>query len=74
MRILRVLQSQSLSCGCFVGVYETYEGKTVTIVDEPGAGCREDGHKAGQAMPAGVLTAARGGDAGPGASEAGPRD
>jgi hypothetical protein len=50
MRILRVLQSQLLRCGCFVGLYETYDGQTVAIVEEPGPGCRDSRHQAGQAI------------------------
>ncbi len=54
MRILRVLQSQSLSCGCFVGVYETYGGPAVTIVEETGRECRD--HQQGDEIPSGPWT------------------
>jgi hypothetical protein len=47
MRILRILQSQSLPCRCFVGVYETYDGQTVRIIEEQGRGCREASHRPG---------------------------
>jgi hypothetical protein len=47
MRILRILQSQSLPCRCFVGVYETYGGQTVRIVEEPGANCQDSLHRPG---------------------------
>jgi len=48
MRILRILQSHSMPCGCFVGIYETYEGRTVTIVEEPAATCRHPSHREGR--------------------------
>jgi hypothetical protein len=47
MRILRILQSQSLPCRCFVGVYETYDGQTVRIIEESGKGCSEALHRPG---------------------------
>jgi hypothetical protein len=47
MRILRILQSQSLPCRCFVGVYETYDGQTVRIIEELGKGCKEALHQPG---------------------------
>jgi hypothetical protein len=62
MRILRVLQSQSLACGCFVGVYETYDADTVAIVEEPGSGCREQGHQPGQRVDPGALVTWRPGE------------
>lgn len=53
MRILRVLGSRLLPCGCFVGVYERYDGSTVEILDEVGPTCR-DGHRPGQDPAAGA--------------------
>jgi hypothetical protein len=50
MRILRILRSQALPCRCFVGVYETYAGQTVRIIEEPGPGCRESLHKPGRVV------------------------
>ena len=47
MRILRIVQSHTLPCHCFVGVYETYEGGTVQIIEEPGTVCGEPEHKPG---------------------------
>lgn len=47
MRLLRILQSRSLPCHCFVGVYETYDGRTVTIIEEPGRGCPVSLHRPG---------------------------
>lgn len=51
MHILRVLASRLLSCGCFVGRYEMYDGTTVEIVDEVGARC-DAGHRAGGGVAA----------------------
>ena len=34
MRILRGLTSRLLPCGCVAGVYETYDGAVVTLLDE----------------------------------------
>jgi len=47
MRILRGLTSASLACGCFVGVYETYDGRTIGIIDERGPGCADPTHREG---------------------------
>lgn len=43
-RVLKVLNGARLECGCFVGVYETYAGDAVSLIDEPHASCREIGH------------------------------
>ena len=51
MRILRGLSSKWLSCECLVGVYETYDGRVVTIVDAKGTGCTETSHRTGQDIP-----------------------
>ena len=48
LRILRVVGSRSLMCGCFVGLYETYDGATVEIVDERGRRCTDGSHVTGQ--------------------------
>ncbi len=44
MRILRGLSSRLLPCGCMAGVYETYDGAVVTLLDERQATCTEPGH------------------------------
>jgi hypothetical protein len=49
MRILRGLGSRLLACGCFVGVYETYGGETVEIVEERGPRCTDPSHEEGRA-------------------------
>ncbi len=50
-RILRGLGSRSLTCGCFVGVYETYDGETVDIVEERGPRCDVPAHQEGRIAP-----------------------
>jgi hypothetical protein len=39
MRLLRGLGGKALSCGCMVGVYETYDGQVVASIDAPASGC-----------------------------------
>ena len=50
-RILRGLGGRSLTCGCFVGVYETYDGETVEIVEERGPRCDVPAHQEGRVTP-----------------------
>jgi hypothetical protein len=47
LRILRVVGSRSLKCGCFVGVYETYDGASVEIIEERGPRCSDPSHDEG---------------------------
>jgi hypothetical protein len=47
MRILRGLSSRLLPCGCIAGIYETYDGEIVTLLDEADASCQDRGHRAG---------------------------
>ena len=47
MRILRGLTSRVLPCGCVAGVYETYDGTTVTLLDDRQATCQDDTHENG---------------------------
>jgi len=51
MAILRGLSSRLLPCGCLAGVYETYEGTIVTILDARGSACAESAHAKGNALP-----------------------
>jgi len=51
MGILRGLDSRLLTCGCLVGVYETYAGKTLSIVDARGEGCRDSTHRLNSVLP-----------------------
>lgn len=50
MRIMRGLSSKWLPCECLVGVYETYDGLVVTIVDAKGTGCTDSSHRNGQVV------------------------
>jgi hypothetical protein len=52
MRILRGLSSRLLACGCVAGVYETYDGRVVAIIDAPGADCTDERHVRGKILPA----------------------
>ncbi len=51
MRILRGLSSRSLPCGCLAGVYETYDGDVVAIVDAKGSTCAHATHQNGRVIP-----------------------
>lgn len=44
MRILRGLSGRVLSCGCLIGIYETYEGQTVGILDAQNVSCADPAH------------------------------
>jgi len=62
--ILRGLTSRHLPCGCVLGVYETYDGRVVSIVDVRGDRCEDSRHEPGfEETPAVVL---QGPDAPPG--------
>ncbi|HMC76635.1 MAG TPA: hypothetical protein VKH34_05870 [Vicinamibacterales bacterium] len=51
MRILRGLSSRLLPCGCVAGVYETYDGPVVTLLDERNAACADPAHVEGDEIP-----------------------
>jgi hypothetical protein len=51
MRILRGLTSRLLPCGCIAGVYETYDGAIVTLLDERESGCPNPLHVNGDPVP-----------------------
>ena len=51
MRILRGLTSRLLSCGCIAGVYETYDGEIVTLLDERQSTCTNPHHVYGNPVP-----------------------
>lgn len=51
MRILRGLSGKVVSCGCLVGVYETYDGQVVTILDATSASCTIPSHRDGNMIP-----------------------
>lgn len=56
MRILRGLSSESLPCGCVAGVYETYGGPIVTIIDAKGTWCSNSSHRDGKILAESVDT------------------
>jgi len=47
MRILRVVGSRDLSCGCCVGLYELFNGATVQIMDWQAESCQHASHGVG---------------------------
>ena len=51
MRILRGLTSRLLPCGCVAGVYETYDGEIVTLLDDRQATCTDANHTIGNPVP-----------------------
>jgi hypothetical protein len=52
MAILRGLSSHLLQCGCLVGIYETYDGNVVTILDARGPQCAIGAHVTDQPVAA----------------------
>jgi len=55
MRVLRGLSSRLLPCGCLVGVYETYEGEIVTILDAKAPSCADPTHESEKPVPDSIL-------------------
>jgi len=60
MRILRGLSSKILPCGCVAGVYETYGGPIVDILDAKAPGCSDSGHRDGNIIPSGMAPSSPG--------------
>jgi hypothetical protein len=56
MRILRGLSSKFLPCGCLAGVYETYDGDVVTILDAKSPTCMNKAHHDGNLIPDDVVS------------------
>jgi hypothetical protein len=50
MRILRLLSSRPLPCGCLAGIYETYDGPIAWVVDVCGDECHDPGHRPGATL------------------------
>jgi len=50
MRILRGLSSRFLTCGCLVGVYETYDAEVVNIIDARSSACTDPQHQQGNTI------------------------
>lgn len=51
MRILRGLSSRFLPCGCLAGIYETYDGLIIAVIDAHASHCSEDRHGRGKVLP-----------------------
>ena len=47
MRILRVVGSRTLPCGCLTGLYETYAGGCVELLDHVSERCGVTKHREG---------------------------
>lgn len=52
MRVLKGLASHGLPCGCRVGIYETYAGPIVGIIDYRADECPQPQHRPGLIVPA----------------------
>ena len=50
----RMLQGRVLSCGCSVGVYETWSGDVIQIVDAHASNCQLSAHAVDAILPVGV--------------------
>ncbi len=57
MRILRGLSGRVLACGCLAGLYETYDGEIVGILDARGSACSNPSHGPGRIIPAAEMQA-----------------
>lgn len=53
MRILRLLSTRPLPCGCFVGMYETYAGPVLPVIERRGADCTCREHRPGAPLDEG---------------------
>ncbi len=51
MRILRGLGGRRLECGCLTGIYETYGGEVVEVLDWHADTCVHANHIKGGAIP-----------------------
>jgi hypothetical protein len=56
MKILRVVGSKALDCGCFVGLYELYSGQVITVIDCQGERCDTSWHVVDTKVPAAPMT------------------
>jgi hypothetical protein len=43
--IVRGLGARTLACGCVIGLYETYDGRAIAIVDVRGTECNNPRHR-----------------------------
>ena len=51
MRILKGLSSRFLACGCVAGIYETYDGLIIAVIDAHGTRCDNNRHGGGKVLP-----------------------
>lgn len=51
MRILRGVNSVLSPCGCLIGLYETYSGQTIAVIDARGSECPDASHRLGAVIP-----------------------
>lgn len=51
MRLLRGVGGETLPCGCLIGVYETYEGTVVRMIDATGDSCPHPHHRVNAELP-----------------------
>ena len=52
----RCVRGLTLSCGCVAGVYETYGGDAVAVIDVPDPSCAVRGHDANVLVTQGDTT------------------
>jgi hypothetical protein len=57
MRILRIVGSQALPCGCLVGHYELYSGQIVRLIDYHSETCPLASHRVNSVLPDMVMEA-----------------
>jgi hypothetical protein len=50
MKLLRGLTSHQRLCGCRIGIYETFDGSIVEIVDTRAPNCRREAHRPGRVV------------------------
>jgi len=50
VRILRGLSSTQLACGCSIGIYETYAGAVIGVVDARHPRCAQRDHREGRLL------------------------
>jgi hypothetical protein len=72
VRLLRGLGSQLLECGCLTGVYETYDGTVVVLIDARGRNCPFSEHQRHAAADVNGSGAPAGGPSRPVSGNAGP--
>jgi hypothetical protein len=62
MRILRGVGSRTLPCGCLVGFYETYDIKTIAVVDARATGCSDPSHRVNATIAVDLAASSRASD------------